>query len=141
MYPGVGTDGGRPSADVSAAGVVVAAYVRSDGAAQGGPGELVDVGVVRDTGDNGRELCPTIVQPRRRRFVDHGVNVVHRHHERRARIYRTKNKKYKIPDMLKSVICAVKDKLLQKRIQKKLGNRGIEIHCPFTITNANNLVA
>lgn len=64
-----------------AAGVVVAAYVRSDGAAQGGPGELVDVGVVRDTGDDGRELCPTSVQPRRRRLVDHGVNVVHRHHE------------------------------------------------------------
>ena len=43
--------------------------------------------------------------------------------------------------MLKSVISAVKDKLLQRRIQKELDNRGIEIHCPFTITNANNLVA
>lgn len=131
----------RPPANVPAASVVVAAHVRSDGATQGGTGESDSIRFVRDTGDNGRELCSTIVQPRRRRFVDHGVNVVHRHHERRARIYRTKNKKYKIPDMLKSVISAVKDKLLQKRIQKKLGNRGIEIHCPFTITNANNLVA
>lgn len=43
--------------------------------------------------------------------------------------------------MLKSVICAVKEKLRQKRIQKELGNRGIELHCPFTITNVNNLVA
>lgn len=82
MYPGVGTDGECPSVDVSTVGVVVSAYVRSDGAAQGDPGELVDVGVVRDTDDYGRELCPTSVQPRRRHLINHGVNMVYRHYER-----------------------------------------------------------
>lgn len=43
--------------------------------------------------------------------------------------------------MLKSVICAVKEKLRQRRIQKELGRQGIEIHLPFVLSDVQNLMA
>lgn len=43
--------------------------------------------------------------------------------------------------MLKAVICAVKEKLRQRRIQKELGRQGIEIHLPFVLSDVQNLMA
>lgn len=77
--------------------IVVVAHVRSDGAAQGGTGESVGIGVVRDTVGDGGELRSFGRQSCGGRTADGGGNVVYRHHEKRARIYRTKNKEYKLP--------------------------------------------
>ena len=42
---------------------------------------------------------------------------------------------------MKAIICAVKDKLRQKRIQRELGKQGVEIHLPFMLSNVQNLIA